>query len=65
MINRIVQFALQQRMFVLLLVAFITVGGVISFIHMPVDAYPDLSPPMAQTRTMAPANQRLGCTHLA
>ncbi len=56
MINRIVQFALQQRMFVLLLVAFITVGGVISFIHMPVDAYPDLSPPMVEIITQWPGH---------
>ncbi len=56
MINRIVQFALRQRMFVLLLVAFITVGGVISFVHMPVDAYPDLSPPMVEIITQWPGH---------
>ncbi len=56
MINRIVQFALRQQMFVLLLVAFITVGGVISFIHMPVDAYPDLSPPMVEIITQWPGH---------
>ena len=56
MINRIVQFALRQRMFVLLLVAFITVGGVVSFIHMPVDAYPDLSPPMVEIITQWPGH---------
>ncbi len=56
MIHRIVQFALRQRMFVLLLVAFITVGGVISFIHMPVDAYPDLSPPMVEIITQWPGH---------
>ena len=56
MINRIVQFALRQRMFVLLLVAFITVGGAISFIHMPVDAYPDLSPPMVEIITQWPGH---------
>jgi cobalt-zinc-cadmium resistance protein CzcA len=56
MINRIVQFALGQWMFVLLLVAFITVGGVISFIHMPVDAYPDLSPPMVEIITQWPGH---------
>ncbi len=56
MINRIVQFALRQQMFVLLLVAFIAVGGVISFIHMPVDAYPDLSPPMVEIITQWPGH---------
>jgi cobalt-zinc-cadmium resistance protein CzcA len=43
-------------MFVLLLVAFITVGGVISFIHMPVDAYPDLSPPMVEIISQWPGH---------
>ncbi len=43
-------------MLVLLLVAFITVGGVISFIHMPVDAYPDLSPPMVEIITQWPGH---------
>src|ERR1017187_9881182 len=56
MIHRLVQFALQQRMLVLLLVAFITIGGVISFIHMPVDAYPDLSPPMVEIITQWPGH---------
>src|ERR1700720_716694 len=56
MIHHIVQFALRQRMLVLLLVAFITVGGVISFIHMPVDAYPDLSPPMVEVITQWPGH---------
>ncbi len=56
MINRIVQFALRQRMFVLLLVAFITVGGIVSFINMPVDAYPDLSPPMVEIITQWPGH---------
>src|SRR5450631_3335261 len=56
MINRIVQFALRQRMLVLMLVAFITVGGVISFQHMPVDAYPDLSPPMVEVITQWPGH---------
>src|SRR5579863_1110487 len=51
MIHRIVQFALQQRFLVLMLAAFITVAGIISFQHMPVDAYPDLAPPMVEIIT--------------
>src|SRR5579872_2587744 len=51
MIHRIVQFSLQQRFLVLMLVAFITVAGIISFQRMPVDAYPDLSPPMVEIIT--------------
>jgi len=53
MINRIVQFALRQRMLVLLMVAFIAVGGAIAFHHMPVDAYPDLAPPMWRSLPVA------------
>src|SRR5580700_2289155 len=56
MIHHIVQFALRQRLLVLLLVAFITVGGAISFQHMPVDAYPDLSPPMVEVITQWPGH---------
>ena len=56
MIHHIVQFALRQRLLVLLLVAFIAVGGAISFHHMPVDAYPDLSPPMVEVITQWPGH---------
>jgi cobalt-zinc-cadmium resistance protein CzcA len=56
MIHRIVQFALRQRMLVLMLVAFIAIGGVISFHHMPVDAYPDLAPPMVEIITQWPGH---------
>jgi len=56
MINRIVQFALQQRMLILLMVAFIAVGGAIAFHHMPVDAYPDLAPPMVEIITQWPGH---------
>lgn len=56
MIHRIVQFALRQRMLILLLVAFIAVGGAISFFYMPVDAYPDLSPPMVEVITQWPGH---------
>ena len=42
MIHQIVQAALRQKFLVLMLTAFITVGGIISFQRMPVDAYPDL-----------------------
>jgi cobalt-zinc-cadmium resistance protein CzcA len=51
MIHRIVQFALRQQFLILMVVIFIAVGGAISFDHMPVDAYPDLSPPMVEIIT--------------
>jgi cobalt-zinc-cadmium resistance protein CzcA len=56
MIHRIVQFALRQRVLILLLAGFICVGGIISFHHMPVDAYPDLSPPMVEVITQWPGH---------
>jgi cobalt-zinc-cadmium resistance protein CzcA len=56
MIHRIVQFALGQRLVILMLVAFISVGGIISFHNMPVDAYPDLSPPMVEVITQWPGH---------
>jgi heavy metal efflux system protein len=51
MIHRIVQFSLRQRFLILILVAFIAVTGAISFHNMPVDAYPDLAPPMVEIIT--------------
>jgi len=51
MIHRIVQFALDQRFLVLMLTALIAVIGAVSFSRMPVDAYPDLSPPMVEIIT--------------
>ncbi|HEY4951414.1 MAG TPA: CusA/CzcA family heavy metal efflux RND transporter [Candidatus Acidoferrales bacterium] len=56
MIHRIVQFALQQRFLILMLVLFIAVGGAVSFQRMPVDAYPDLSPPMVEVITQWPGH---------
>ena len=56
MIHRVVQFALRQRALILLLVAIITIAGVISYVHMPVDAYPDLSPPIVEIITQWPGH---------
>src|SRR5450432_4188410 len=54
MIHRIVQAALRQKFLVLMLTGFITVGGILSFQRMPVDAYPDLSPPQVELITQWP-----------
>jgi cobalt-zinc-cadmium resistance protein CzcA len=56
MINRIVQFALHQRFLVLMMVVFLGIGGIVAFSHMPVDAYPDLSPPMVEIITQWPGH---------
>src|SRR5512146_1677165 len=56
MIHRIVQAALRQRFLVLMFTAFLAVAGIISFQRMPVDAYPDLSPPMVELITQWPGH---------
>ena len=54
MIHRIVQASLRQPFLVLMFTLFITVGGILSFQRMPVDAYPDLSPSQVQIITQWP-----------
>src|ERR1700726_4637794 len=56
MIHRIVQFALQQRFVVLMSTVLIVIAGAISFQRIPVDAYPDLSPPMVELITQWPGH---------
>jgi cobalt-zinc-cadmium resistance protein CzcA len=56
LIHRIVQMALRQRFLVLMLVLFMSIWGVLSFQKMPVDAYPDLSPPMVEIITQWPGH---------
>lgn len=56
MIHRIVKFALQQRFVVLMFTVLIIIAGADSFRRMPVDAYPDLSPPMVELITQWPGH---------
>src|SRR5579863_471230 len=56
MIHRIVQAALRQRFLILIMTAAIAVGGAVAFKNMPVDAYPDLSPPMVEIITQWPGH---------
>ena len=56
MIHRIVQLALNQRFLVVMMTAFVVVAGIVAFQHMPVDAYPDLSPPMVEVITQWPGH---------
>ena len=56
MIHRIVQFALQQRFLVMMVTVLIIIAGAVSFRRMPVDAYPDLSPPMVELITQWPGH---------
>jgi cobalt-zinc-cadmium resistance protein CzcA len=56
MINKVVQMALRQRFLVLMLVVLLIIAGIISFQRMPVDAYPDLAPPMVEIITQWPGH---------
>ncbi|HEY2751022.1 CusA/CzcA family heavy metal efflux RND transporter [Phenylobacterium sp.] len=54
--NRIVAVALRQPFLVLLMTAILVVVGVWSLQRLPVDAYPDLSPPMVDVVTQWPGH---------
>jgi cobalt-zinc-cadmium resistance protein CzcA len=56
MIDRIVSFALSQRFLVVIAMLGLVVWGVLSFQHLPIDAYPDLSPPRVQIVTQWPGH---------
>ncbi len=56
MIHRIVRAALHQRFLVLMLVVFLILAGSVSFQKMPVEAYPDLSPPLVEIITQWPGH---------
>src|SRR5215469_8562208 len=56
MIHAIVQFALKQRFLVLMLTVVLIGAGSRSLERLPVDAYPDLSPPMAEIITQWPGH---------
>jgi heavy metal efflux system protein len=55
-IHRIVQFALRQRFFVLMFTLLVIIAGALSFRQLPVDAYPDLSPPMVEIISQWPGH---------
>jgi heavy metal efflux system protein len=56
MIDRIVSFALSQRLIVIVAMSCVAVWGVFSFRNLPIDAYPDLSPPIVQIVTQWPGH---------
>ncbi|MBZ5552956.1 MAG: CusA/CzcA family heavy metal efflux RND transporter [Acidobacteriia bacterium] len=56
MINRIVSFALSQRFLIVMAMIFLMIWGVISFQKLPIDAYPDLSPPHVEIITQWPGH---------
>src|SRR5579872_3889615 len=56
MIDRIVSFALSQRFMVVTLMVCLGVYGAVSFTKLPIDAYPDLSPPQVQIVSQWPGH---------
>ncbi len=55
-IHRIVGTSLNQRFLVVLCALILIGGGIWSFTRLPVDAYPDLSPPMVEITTQWPGH---------
>ena len=56
MIDRIVSFALSQRFLVIVTMLFLLVWGVYAFQKLPIDAYPDLSPPHVEIISQWPGH---------
>lgn len=56
MVDRIVSFALSQRLVVVVAILALAIWGVISFGKLPIDAYPDLSPPHVEIVTQWPGH---------
>ncbi len=56
MIDRIVSFALSQRFLTIMTMAALMTWGIIAFQKLPIDAYPDLSPPHVEIITQWPGH---------
>jgi cobalt-zinc-cadmium resistance protein CzcA len=56
MVDRIVSFALSQRLMVIVAIIAVSVWGIVSFGRLPIDAYPDLSPPHVEIVTQWPGH---------
>ena len=54
MLNRLIEFSLTQRTFVLALGLFLAIWGGISFQKIPIDAFPDISVPQVKIILKAP-----------
>jgi cobalt-zinc-cadmium resistance protein CzcA len=55
MIERLIRATLEQRLIVLLVVLGLIVSGVVAFRHLPIDAFPDVTPVQVQVITRAPS----------
>src|SRR4030042_6415154 len=55
MVNKIILFAVRQRMFVMLLVIALIIAGIYATNQLPIDAVPDITTNQVQIFTVAPA----------
>ena len=51
--NRVVAFALKQRIAIMIMMAFLFVAGIVSFIKLNIEAYPDPVPPLVDIITQS------------
>src|SRR5258707_15793224 len=56
MITRLVAFALHQRFITLALAFLLTVGGIVSFSRLPIEAYPDVADVQVDVITIWPGH---------
>ena len=56
MIEKLVSFALRQRFLIVVASLAVMVWGALSFLNLPIDAYPDLSPPNVEIITQWPGH---------
>lgn len=54
MIAALIRFALIQRLMILLIAVALSAGGLLAFQSLPIDAFPDISPPQVQVIVKAP-----------
>ena len=54
MLNRLVEFALAQRLMILVLTALMIAAGSYAFYHLPIDAFPDVSAVQVKVIMKAP-----------
>ena len=55
MIERLIRASLEQRVIVLLVAIGLSVGGIVAFYSLPIDAFPDVTPVQVQVITRAPS----------
>jgi cobalt-zinc-cadmium resistance protein CzcA len=56
MIHQIIRFALRKRILILILAAFVTLAGIISFKNLPIEAYPDVADTWVQVISQWPGH---------